>query len=52
MHAANGVKLVQVQYVVDGGATAYTFTFTTTAGRYAADAPTFAKMIATLKLAA
>ena len=51
-HAANGVKLVQVQYVVDGGSTAYTFTFTTTAARYAADAPTFAKMIATLKLTA
>ena len=51
-HAANGVKLTQVQYVVDGGATAYTFTFTTTAARYAADAPTFAKMIATLKLTA
>jgi hypothetical protein len=49
-HAANGVKLVQVQYVVDGGATAYTFTFTTTAARYAADASTFAKMIATLRL--
>jgi len=51
-HTANGVKLVQVQYVVDGGATAYTFTFTTTAARLAADAPTFAKMIATLKLTA
>ena len=51
-HAANGVKLVQVEYVVNGGATAYTITFTTTAARYAADAPTFAKMIATLKLTA
>jgi hypothetical protein len=47
-----GAKVVQVQYVVDGGATAYGFTFTTTAARYAADAPAFAKMIASLKLTA
>jgi hypothetical protein len=47
-----GAKIVQVQYIVDGGATAYGFTFTTTAARYTADAPTFAKMIASLKLTA
>jgi hypothetical protein len=51
-HVVKGVKLVQVQYVVDGGANAYAFTFTSTGARYAADAPTFAKMIASLKLTA
>jgi hypothetical protein len=47
-----GKKIVQVQYIVDGGPTAYGFTFTTTAARFAADAPTFAKMMASLKLTA
>jgi hypothetical protein len=51
-HVVKGVKLVQIQYIVDGGATAYGFTFTSAAARYAADAPTFAKMIASLKLTA
>jgi hypothetical protein len=49
---SKGTKISQVQYVVDGGSTAYAFTFTTTAVRLAADAPTFAKMIASLRLAA
>jgi hypothetical protein len=49
---SKGQKVTQVQYVVDGGATAYTFTFTTTAARYSTDAPTFAKMIASLTLTA
>jgi hypothetical protein len=48
----SGTKIVQVQYVVDHGTTAYAFTFTTTAARYATDAPTFAKMIASVKLTA
>jgi hypothetical protein len=52
MHVVKGVKLVQIQYIVDGAATAYGFTFTSSAARYAADAPTFAKMIASLKLTA
>ena len=47
-----GKSIVQVEYIVDGGTTAYGFTFTTTAARYAADAPTFAKMIDSLKLTA
>jgi len=51
-HVVKGVKLVQVQYVVDGGANAYAFTFTSTAARYAVDASTFAKMIGSLKLTA
>jgi hypothetical protein len=51
-HVVKGVKLVQVQYVVDGGTNAYAFTFTSTAARYAVDAPTFAKMIGSLKLTA
>jgi len=47
-----GRNIVQVEYIVDGGTTAYVFTFTTTATRYAADAPTFAKMIDSLRLTA
>jgi hypothetical protein len=43
-------KIVQVQYVVDGGPTAYNFTFTTTSSRAAADLPVFARMIASLRL--
>ncbi|HZQ89802.1 MAG TPA: hypothetical protein VFA42_07320 [Gaiellaceae bacterium] len=45
-----GTKLVQVQYSVDGGSTAYTFTFTATAAHYVADQATFARMIASLRL--
>lgn len=43
-------KVVQVQYVVDGGPKAYDFTFTTTSSRAAADLPTFARMMASLRL--
>ena len=50
--ASNGLEITQVQYVVDGGASAYAFTFTTTAAHVRADLPTFAKMIASLRLAA
>ena len=49
---SKGTKIAQVQYVVDGGSTAYAFTFTTAAVRLGADAPTFAKMIASLRLTA
>ena len=49
-HAVSGVRMTQVQYVVDAGASAYDITFTTTAARYAKDAPTFAKMIASFAL--
>jgi hypothetical protein len=46
----NGAKLSQVQYAVDAGATAYVFTFTASAAQFAADQPTFAKIIASLRL--
>jgi hypothetical protein len=47
----SGKPITQIQYVVDAGETAYTFTFTTNPSRYAVDTSTFAKMIASLKLA-
>ena len=50
-HPVGGKSVTQVQYVVDAGETAYTITFTSTPSRYVVDAPTFAKMIASLRLA-
>jgi hypothetical protein len=50
--SVGGKPITQIQYAVDAGETAYTFTFTTNPSRYAADSATFAKMIASLKLAA
>jgi PKD repeat protein len=43
-------KVVQVQYAVDAGPTAYDFTFTTTSSRATADLPVFARMMASLHL--
>jgi hypothetical protein len=51
-HTVGGKTITQVQYVVDAGETAYTVTFTSIPSRYALDAPTFARMIASLRLAA
>jgi len=45
-----GAKIVQVQYAVDGGSTAYTFTFTATAAHYSADRLTFTRMMSSLRL--
>ncbi|MGH2972765.1 MAG: hypothetical protein ACRDLE_11700 [Gaiellaceae bacterium] len=46
----SGTTVVQVEYAVDAGTTAYLFTFTATSAQYASDQATFAKMIASLRL--
>ncbi|MDE3191553.1 MAG: hypothetical protein KGL94_12130 [Acidobacteriota bacterium] len=46
----SGTKIVQVQYAVDAGSVAYLFTFTADAAHFAADQPTFARMISSLRL--
>jgi hypothetical protein len=51
-NTVGGKRITQLQYVVDAGETAYTITFTSIPSRYTVDAATFAKMIASLRLAA
>jgi hypothetical protein len=46
----NGVRIVQLEYAIDGGPVAYTVVFTSSQARYASDVPTFASMIASFRI--